>query len=64
VLAVAKEKKLTVSELYEALYSAKKELFALKLQKATAQLRQTHLIRQKRRESARYLMQVQRLKKA
>ena len=54
--------RVSVSEIYEALYSTKKELFALKLQQATAQLRQTHLLRVKKRECARLLSQLQQIK--
>lgn len=61
---MAKEKKLTVSELYEALYNSKKELFSLNLQKATGQMKQTHLIEKARRDCARYMMQLHQLKKA
>jgi ribosomal protein L29 len=66
---VAKQKVVTqkkaqtsISEIYEALYSTKKELFALRLQQATAQLRQTHLLRVKKRECARLLSQVRQIK--
>jgi ribosomal protein L29 len=66
---VAKQKVVTqkkvqasVSELYEVLYSTKKDLFALKLQQATAQLRQTHLLRLKKRECARLLFQLRQVK--
>jgi ribosomal protein L29 len=52
----------SVSEIYEALYSTKKELFALRLQQATSQLRQTHLLRLKRRECARLLSQLEHIK--
>jgi ribosomal protein L29 len=52
----------SVSEMYEALYNTKKELFALKLQQATSQLRQTHLLRVKKRECARLLSQIRQTK--
>ncbi|MEI8294938.1 MAG: 50S ribosomal protein L29 [Alphaproteobacteria bacterium] len=52
----------SVSEIYEALYSTKKELFALRLQQATSQLRQTHLLRVKKRECARLLSQLRQIR--
>lgn len=57
-----KKAQVSISELYEALYATKKDLFALKLQRATAQLRQTHLLRVKRRECARLLAQLRQVK--
>jgi len=61
-VATQKKAQVSISELYEALYSTKKDLFALKLQRATAQLRQTHLLRIKRRECARLLFQLRQAK--
>ncbi len=52
----------TISELYEALYNAKKELFSLRLQVSLKQITQTHFIRQRRRDCARLLTKINALK--
>lgn len=59
---MAKKQKNTLSEIYDGLYSAKKELFTLKLQKATGQLSKTHLMRMQKREFARLMTLLQQAK--